>query len=124
MPPGIYIYVCWQARKYFAVENNILWRCYVVNGKKYYLCRPNNAGVVKLVDTLDLGSSAVRLGGSSPSARTNEKRFTAGSYGPAVFFGTRNVEYLAPCFTLFNCQVSNPISVYMILVARLKITLH
>ena len=29
-----------------------------------------NAGVVKLVDTLDLGSSAARLGGSSPSART------------------------------------------------------
>ena len=28
------------------------------------------AGVVKLVDTLDLGSSAARLGGSSPSART------------------------------------------------------
>jgi hypothetical protein len=34
-----------------------------------YLCRPS-AGVVKLVDTLDLGSSAVRLGGSSPSTRT------------------------------------------------------
>ena len=29
-----------------------------------------NAGVVKLVDTLDLGSSAARLGGSSPSTRT------------------------------------------------------
>lgn len=29
------------------------------------------AGVVKLVDTLDLGSSAARLGGSSPSTRTN-----------------------------------------------------
>ena len=28
------------------------------------------AGVVKLVDTLDLGSSAVRCGGSSPSTRT------------------------------------------------------
>ena len=28
------------------------------------------AGVVKLVDTLDLGSSASRLGGSSPSTRT------------------------------------------------------
>ena len=28
------------------------------------------AGVVKLVDTLDLGSSAERHGGSSPSART------------------------------------------------------
>ena len=30
-----------------------------------------NAGVVKLVDTLDLGSSASRLGGSSPSTRTS-----------------------------------------------------
>ena len=29
-----------------------------------------NAGVVELVDTLDLGSSAARLGGSSPSTRT------------------------------------------------------
>ena len=30
------------------------------------------AGVVKLVDTLDLGSSAARRGGSSPSTRTKE----------------------------------------------------
>ena len=29
-----------------------------------------NAGVVELVDTLDLGSSAARFGGSSPSTRT------------------------------------------------------
>ena len=33
-----------------------------------YLLSP--AGVVKLVDTLDLGSSASRHGGSSPSTRT------------------------------------------------------
>ena len=32
-----------------------------------------NAGVVKLVDTLDLGSSASRLGGSSPFTRTTKK---------------------------------------------------
>ena len=31
---------------------------------------PQNAGVVKLVDTLDLGSSASRCEGSSPFART------------------------------------------------------
>ena len=31
-----------------------------------------NAGVVKLVDTLDLGSSASRLGGSSPFTRTKK----------------------------------------------------
>ena len=30
------------------------------------------AGVVKLVDTLDLGSSALRLGGSSPFTRTKK----------------------------------------------------
>ena len=29
-----------------------------------------NAGVAELVDALDLGSSAVRRGGSSPSTRT------------------------------------------------------
>ncbi len=31
-----------------------------------------NAGVVKLVDTLDLGSSASRCEGSSPFARTDK----------------------------------------------------
>ena len=31
------------------------------------------AGVAKLADALDLGSSAARHGGSSPFARTNEK---------------------------------------------------
>ena len=31
------------------------------------------AGVVKLVDTLDLGSSASRRGGSSPFTRTQKK---------------------------------------------------
>lgn len=30
----------------------------------------DNAGVAKLVDALDLGSSAARRGGSSPSTRT------------------------------------------------------
>ena len=31
---------------------------------------PERAGVAKLVDALDLGSSAARRGGSSPSTRT------------------------------------------------------
>jgi hypothetical protein len=35
----------------------------------------NFAGVVKLVDTLDLGSSASRCEGSSPFARTSFKSF-------------------------------------------------
>jgi len=36
------------------------------------------AGVAKLVDVPDLGSGAVRHGGSSPSARTSIKRETKG----------------------------------------------
>ncbi len=35
------------------------------------------AGVAKLVDALDLGSSAARHGGSSPSARTRTKCSTS-----------------------------------------------
>ena len=40
-----------------------------------YLCIPFfvAADVAKLVDALDLGSSAARLGGSSPFIRTNFK---------------------------------------------------
>ncbi len=34
----------------------------------------NDAGMVELVDTLDLGSSAARCVGSSPSTRTNSAR--------------------------------------------------
>lgn len=51
------------------------------------LLKGGSAGVVKLVDTLDLGSSAARLGGSSPSARTAEDSnlllsfFMPGEYG-------------------------------------------
>ncbi len=37
--------------------------------EEFYICA-TFAGVVKLVDTLDLGSSAVRCGGSSPFTRT------------------------------------------------------
>ncbi len=42
------------------------------------------AGVVKLADTLDLGSSAARLGGSSPSTRT-KKQEQAGTHVSAFF---------------------------------------
>lgn len=38
------------------------------------LLKGGSAGVVKLVDTLDLGSSAARLGGSSPSTRTEKRQ--------------------------------------------------
>ena len=39
-----------------------------------YICplQSTRAGVVKLVDTLDLGSSASRRGGSSPFTRTKK----------------------------------------------------
>ena len=40
---------------------------------QHSLIQNYSAGVVKLVDTLDLGSSASRLGGSSPSTRTIKK---------------------------------------------------
>ncbi|CAL2059382.1 hypothetical protein T190607A01A_30152 [Tenacibaculum sp. 190524A05c] len=38
-----------------------------------YICTHNSkhAGVVELVDTLDLGSSAARRGGSTPFTRTS-----------------------------------------------------
>ena len=42
----------------------------IFNKTWLYLCFFYQAGVVKLVDTLDLGSSAERRGGSNPSART------------------------------------------------------
>jgi len=47
-----------------------------------YIFAASKAGVVKLVDTLDLGSSAARCVGSSPSART-EKRL---DWFQVVFF--------------------------------------
>ena len=41
-----------------------------INNSNILIFDTLNAGVVKLVDTLDLGSSASRHGGSSPSTRT------------------------------------------------------
>ncbi len=52
-----------------------------------------NAGVAKLADALDLGSSAARHGGSSPSARTN--KVTVNSWFlPAVNRFLTNYNYL------------------------------
>lgn len=45
---------------------NILFQ----NKKNFLPLPPQFAGVVKLVDTPDLGSGAARHGGSSPSTRT------------------------------------------------------
>lgn len=44
-----------------------------------------NAGVVKLVDTLDLGSSAARHGGSSPSTRTENAPPESGAFNFNIF---------------------------------------
>ena len=38
-------------------------------------CKTGRAGVVELVDTLDLGSSASRHGGSSPFTRTKKPTY-------------------------------------------------
>ncbi len=40
------------------------------------------AGMVELVDTLDLGSSAARRGGSTPFTRTTKK----GAFAPFFYF--------------------------------------
>lgn len=46
-----------------------------VLGQEFLILQPLfEAGVAKLVDALDLGSSAERLGGSSPSTRTETDR--------------------------------------------------
>ncbi len=45
-----------------------------------------NAGVVKLVDTLDLGSSASRLGGSSPFTRTKKPSAKEGFFINGYYF--------------------------------------
>lgn len=54
-----------------------------------YLSIPD-AGVVKLVDTLDLGSSALWCAGSSPvpgiNAGSGELRIIRATLGPASFF--------------------------------------
>jgi hypothetical protein len=44
------------------------------------------AGVVKLVDMLDLGSSAARRVGSSPSTRTNEDKEGANVRFASLYF--------------------------------------
>ena len=66
----------------FLLKSNGFDLCFssFVFQKENYLCAPflgkvltNYADVVKLVDTPDLGSGAVRCVGSSPSIRTSER---------------------------------------------------
>ena len=47
--------------------------CIIMPCVVYILCISSLADVAKLVDALDLGSSAARRGGSSPSIRTIDK---------------------------------------------------
>jgi hypothetical protein len=56
----------------------------------HYICRPQipkyyYPDVVKLVDTSDLGSDAVRCGGSSPSIRTNWDKCSYLQFVPFLF---------------------------------------
>ncbi len=55
-------------------NNSEIFCKYYCRIKKHllHLRSENNADVVKLVDTLDLGSSAARRGGSSPFIRTTQ----------------------------------------------------
>ena len=52
-----------QSRNQFVFKKSIIFAP---------LSKQHFAGVVKLVDTLDLGSSASRRGGSSPFTRTKK----------------------------------------------------
>ena len=67
------------------------------------------AGVVKLVDTLDLGSSAARLGGSSPSARTAEDSnlllsFFMPGWNAGIIHGNKKAPSLKALFYLFKSE--------------------
>lgn len=59
----------------------------------------SSADVVELVDTLDLGSSAVRCGSSSLPIRTNLKVFTFEKFGSFML-----TEFF--CFTILHKPIS------------------
>ena len=56
-----------------STKNKFLKTADLQIGKLNYICTPS-ADVVELVDTLDLGSSAARRGGSTPFIRTKIKK--------------------------------------------------
>ena len=71
-----------QKNKFYAeltlcTQNELFFPYMMPTKKNIYLCSPNSvvlfkyADVMKLVDMLDLGSSASRRVGSSPPIRTN-----------------------------------------------------
>ncbi len=53
--------------------------------KKIYIFAVQFADVAKLVDALDLGSSAARRGGSSPFIRTKKTRIFSGFFYMQIF---------------------------------------
>ena len=55
------------------LQTNELLRVFRGAFVPYFCPSPNDAGVAKLVDAPDLGSGAVRRGGSSPFTRTDSK---------------------------------------------------
>ena len=72
-PTILFMHAIWRAfsrarRKKYSRSYLFYWRLIIV--RHIFAPRFWNAGVVKLVDTLDLGSSAARCVGSSPSTRT------------------------------------------------------
>ncbi len=61
--------------------------CYLIAKLVYIVRNVAHARVVKLVDTLDLGSSAFGHGGSTPPSRTRFiKKYAGRAYEPAYFF--------------------------------------
>ncbi len=52
-----------------------IWNNYFAFSKYCVYLQSNFAAVVELVDTLDLGSSAARRGGSTPFSRTKASQY-------------------------------------------------
>lgn len=78
----------------------------VVKRKAVSLQRLKEAGVAKLVDALDLGSSAVRRGGSSPFVRTSRPRNQMITR-PALFMHSALKVYFAPIRPYMHVMTAN-----------------
>ena len=69
----------------------------IKNGLIFAVSKTNNADVAKLVDALDLGSSAARRGGSIPFIRTKDRQKTVERKHIGLF-----LFYLKKVFNTFN----------------------
>lgn len=86
------------------LKNFIHKFCYFKNYCIFAVQFSDNAGVVELVDTLDLGSSAARCGSSSLPARTKLK----GSFRKiAAFFVFNDFQSIVFTFQRLFYKVSN-----------------